>query len=64
MTDPVPFAPAGIWVVFHADWQDPPGEVIATFATQAQAIEYLDGLLGMATGGQSFHVPAPGWMRP
>jgi hypothetical protein len=52
----------GIWVVFNSDEMDPPGQVIATFAFEAEAYAYLAGP-GDGYGWSVFHVPAPGWVR-
>jgi hypothetical protein len=50
----------GIWVAFDSDWRDPPGQVVATFAFEAEAYAYLAGP-GDGYGWSVLHVPAPGW---
>jgi hypothetical protein len=59
----IPLVPTDIWVVFDADWREPPGVVVATFATEAEAIEYLNGPAGDGYGWSVLHIPAPGWRR-
>lgn len=46
------------YVVFDADWCEPPGDVIATFATKAEAWAHIRGP-GDGYGWSIVEVPAP-----
>ena len=46
------------YVVFHADWREPPGDVIAVFATEEEARAHIDGP-GDGCGWTVVEVPAP-----
>lgn len=46
------------YVVFDSDWIDPPGDVIAVFATKAEAWAHIDGP-GDGYGWSVVEVPAP-----
>ena len=46
------------YVVFHSDWREPPGDVIAVFATEEEARAHIDGP-GDGRGWSVVEVPAP-----
>ena len=46
------------YVVFHSDWREPPGDVIAVFATEEEARAHIDGP-GDGCGWTVVEVPAP-----
>ena len=46
------------YVVFSSDWIEPPGDVIAVFATKAEAMAHIDGP-GDGYGWSVVEVPAP-----
>ena len=46
------------YVVFDSDWCEPPGDVIAVFATEAEARAHIDGP-GDGYGWSVVEVPAP-----
>ena len=46
------------YVVFSSDWVEPPGDVIAVFATEAEASAHIDGP-GDGYGWSVVEVPAP-----
>ena len=46
------------YVVFSSDWIEPPGDVIAVFATKAEAWAHIDGP-GDGYGWSVVEVPAP-----
>ena len=46
------------YVVFSSDWIEPPGDVIAVFATEAEARAHIDGP-GDGYGWSVVEVPAP-----
>ena len=46
------------YVVFDSDWCEPPGDVIAVFATEAEARAHIDGP-GDGHGWSVVEVPAP-----
>lgn len=47
------------YVVFDADWQEPPGTVVKVFGTRDAALAYCLGPEGDGHGYSIFAVPAP-----